>query len=86
MSGPWIAVLATAACCYALKLAWLTVPERLLGSAWLRRFAELVPVALLAALVAVRPASRVRAALDPARLAALARRRTRAAAPGPSWS
>ncbi len=73
MSGPWIAVLATAAGCYVLKLAGLTVPERLLGNAWLRRFAELVPVALLAALVAVQAGAKGSAlVLDPARLAGLA--------------
>lgn len=73
MSGPWIAVLATAAGCYALKLAGLTVPERLLGNPWLRRFAELVPVALLAALVAVQAGAKGSAlVLDPARLAGLA--------------
>jgi branched-subunit amino acid transport protein len=73
MSGPWIAVLATAAGCYALKLAGLTVPERLLGNPWLRRFAELVPVALLAALVAVQTGTKGSAlVLDPARLAGLA--------------
>jgi branched-subunit amino acid transport protein len=73
MSGPWIAVLATAAGCYALKLAGLTVPERVLGNQWLRRFAELVPVALLAALVAVEAGAKGPALLlDPARLAGLA--------------
>jgi len=73
MSGTWIAVLATAAGCYALKLAGLTVPERLLGNPRLRRFAELVPVALLAALVAVQAGAKGSAlVLDPARLAGLA--------------
>ena len=54
MSGIWIAVLATAAGCYAFKLAGLTVPQRVLASPRVRRFAELVPVALLAALSAVQ--------------------------------
>jgi branched-subunit amino acid transport protein len=73
MSGIWIAVLLTAAGCYALKLAGLTVPERLLRNPRLKRFAELVPVALLAALVAVQAMTRGQAlALDPARLAGLA--------------
>jgi len=73
VSGTWIAVLATAAGCYALKLAGLTVPERLLRNARVRRFAELVPVALLAALVAVQAGARGSGLVfDPARLAGLA--------------
>ncbi len=72
MSPTWIAVLATAAGCYALKLAGLTVPQRLLASPRVRRFAELVPVALLAALSAVQAATSGQAfALDPARLAGM---------------
>ncbi len=73
MSAMWIAVLATAAGCYALKLAGLIVPERVLARPRLRRFAELVPVALLAALVAVQSGAKGSAlVLDPARLAGLA--------------
>ncbi len=73
MSGTWIAVLLTAAGCYALKLAGLTVPERLLSNPRLKRFTELVPVALLAALVAVQAVTRGQTlVLDPARLAGLA--------------
>jgi branched-subunit amino acid transport protein len=73
MSGAWIAVLVTSAGCYALKLAGLTIPERLLSNPLLRRFAELVPVALLAALVAVEAVGKGSAlVLDPARLAGLA--------------
>lgn len=72
MTGIWIAVLATAAGCYALKLAGLTVPQRVLASPRVRRFAELVPVALLAALSAVQIATSSHAfALDPARLAGI---------------
>ncbi|HSR82889.1 MAG TPA: AzlD domain-containing protein [Streptosporangiaceae bacterium] len=72
MTGAWIAVLATAAGCYALKLAGLTVPQRVLASPRVRRFAELVPVALLAALSAVQTVTTGHAfALDPARLAGL---------------
>jgi branched-subunit amino acid transport protein len=73
VSGTWIAVLVTAAGCYALKLAGLTVPERVLRNPRLRRFAELVPVALLAALVAVQAGAKGSALVfDPARLAGLA--------------
>ncbi|HKB29227.1 MAG TPA: AzlD domain-containing protein [Streptosporangiaceae bacterium] len=50
----WLAVLATSAGCYALKLAGLTVPRRLLDHPKLRRCAELLPVALLAALCAAQ--------------------------------
>jgi branched-subunit amino acid transport protein len=72
MNAAWIAVLSTAAGCYALKLAGLTIPARLLRDRRLRRFAELVPVALLAALVAVQAGAKGSALLyDPARLAGL---------------
>lgn len=72
MTGLWIAVLVTAAGCYLFKLAGLTVPERLLANPRLRRFAELVPVALLAALVAIQAGtSGSSLVFDPARLAGL---------------
>ena len=72
MTGAWIAVLATSAGCYVLKLAGLTVPPRLLARPRVRRFAELVPVALLAALAAVQSAtSGHEISLDPARLAGM---------------
>ncbi|MFB4274970.1 AzlD domain-containing protein [Nonomuraea sp. MTCD27] len=50
----WWAVAAVCAGCYALKLAGLAAPRRVLDHPVVRRFAELVPVALLAALVAVQ--------------------------------
>lgn len=72
MTGIWIAVLVTSAGCYALKLAGLTVPQRVLSNARVRRFAELVPVALLAALSAVQAVASGQAfELDPARLAGM---------------
>jgi branched-subunit amino acid transport protein len=72
MSGIWIAVLATAAGCYALKLAGLTVPQRVLANPRARRFAELVPVALLAALAAMQSTTTGHAFdFDPARLAGM---------------
>jgi branched-subunit amino acid transport protein len=72
VTGTWMAVLATAAGCYGLKLAGLTVPQRLLASPRVRRFAELVPVALLAALATVQSATSGEAIdLDPVRLAGL---------------
>ncbi|MBO0833095.1 MAG: AzlD domain-containing protein [Actinobacteria bacterium] len=73
MTALWIAVLATSVGCYALKLAGLTVPERLIASPQVRRFAELVPVALLAALAAVQTATSGHALeFDPARLGGIA--------------
>jgi len=72
MTATWIAVLATAAGCYALKLDGLTVPQSLLNHPLARRFAELVPVALLAALAAVQTfASGQSLHADPAQLAGM---------------
>jgi branched-subunit amino acid transport protein len=72
VSGTWIAVLVTAVCCYALKLAGLTVPPQWLAHPRARRFASLVPVALLAALIAVQAVGRGESlAIDAARLAGL---------------
>ena len=72
MTGAWVAVLATAGGCYLLKLAGLTVPQRVLASPRVRRFAELVPVALLAALSAVQALTSGHSFdLDPARLAGM---------------
>ena len=73
MTGVWIAVLVTAAGCYAFKLAGLTVPQRALARPLVRRFAELVPVALLAALSAVQTVtSGHMLVFDPARLGGMA--------------
>jgi branched-subunit amino acid transport protein len=47
----WPAILVTAAGCYLFKLAGLSVPQSVLGRPAVRRVAELLPVALLAALV-----------------------------------
>jgi branched-subunit amino acid transport protein len=72
VTGTWVAVLVTAAGCYALKLAGLIVPRGVLGNPRVRRFAELVPIALLAALVAVQAFVAGQAlTIDPARLAGL---------------
>jgi branched-subunit amino acid transport protein len=69
----WLSVLATSAGCYALKLAGLTVPRRLLDRPTVRRCAELLPVALLAALCAVQALADGRSlTLDGPRLAGLA--------------
>ena len=50
----WIALIATALGCYLLKYAGMSAPRRLLDNPWLQRFAMAVPLALLAALVAVQ--------------------------------
>jgi branched-subunit amino acid transport protein len=50
----WLAVLGCALGCYLLKLAGMSVPERVLVDPVLRRTADLLPVVLLAALVAVQ--------------------------------
>ena len=53
-AAAWAAVLGCAAGCYVLKLAGLSVPQRVLDSPGVRRVAGLLPVVLLAALVAVQ--------------------------------
>ena len=50
----WTAILLACAGCYVLKLAGLSLPERVLGHPTVERVADLIPVALLAALVAVQ--------------------------------
>lgn len=50
----WAAVGVTAVGCYLLKLLGLSVPERVLERPVVSRVADLIPVALLAALVAVQ--------------------------------
>ena len=48
----WAGVLAACAACYVLKLAGLSLPASVLQDARVQRTVPLVPVALLAALVA----------------------------------
>ena len=50
----WAGVLVASASCYALKLAGLSLPARLLQDARVQRTVPLVPIALLAALVATQ--------------------------------
>ena len=54
MTGLWVSVLMASLGCYALKLAGLSVPEQVLAHPVVQRVADLVPVVLLAALVAVQ--------------------------------
>jgi len=50
----WLGILACAAGCYALKLAGVSVPPHVLRRPLVQRIADLLPVALLAALIAVQ--------------------------------
>ncbi|MBY9075849.1 AzlD domain-containing protein [Nocardioides sp. WL0053] len=50
----WTAILLAALGCYLLKLAGLSIPSRVLEHPLVHRIADLLPVALLAALVAVQ--------------------------------
>ena len=54
----WLAVALTAIGCYLLKLAGLSVPPRVLERPLVERVADYIPVALLAALIAVQVFSR----------------------------
>ena len=50
----WTAIVLAGVGCYALKLAGLSLPDRLLDHPTVERVADLIPVALLAALVATQ--------------------------------
>jgi len=50
----WAAIVVGGVGCYLLKLAGLSVPQRVLERPVVRRIAGLIPVALLSALVAVQ--------------------------------
>ena len=50
----WFALLVACGGCYLLKLAGLSIPARVLERPLVERVADLIPVALLAALVAVQ--------------------------------
>jgi branched-subunit amino acid transport protein len=50
----WAGLLAASAACYLLKLAGLSLPQRWLQNARVQRTVPLIPVALLAALVAAQ--------------------------------
>ena len=69
----WVLVTATIAGCYLLKLAGYLVPARLLDHPRTRGLVEMLPVALLAALVVVEAlANGRRLDLNAARLAGFA--------------
>jgi branched-subunit amino acid transport protein len=50
----WLVILGTAAGCYLVKLAGLSVPDRVLEHPVVERVADLLPVAMLAALIGVQ--------------------------------
>ena len=68
----WLTVLGAGVGCYLLKLAGLAVPPRILDHPVVERVADLIPVALLAALVAVQTLSGGHDLVVDARLAGLA--------------
>ncbi len=50
----WTAIIVASVGCYLLKLAGLSLPSRVLDHPMVERVADLIPVALLAALAAVQ--------------------------------
>ncbi|KQY59524.1 branched-chain amino acid transporter AzlD [Aeromicrobium sp. Root495] len=68
----WLGIGLVVVGCYALKLAGLSVPERLLAHPLTRRATDLIPVALLGALIAVQVLATGRDVVVDARLAGLA--------------
>lgn len=68
----WVAIVLAGAGCYLLKLAGLSLPARVLTHPLVERVADLIPVALLAALVAVQTWSSADALSLDARTAGLA--------------
>lgn len=50
----WVLVVAAGVGCWLLKLAGLSIPARVLDRPVVRRSADLIPVALLAALIGVQ--------------------------------
>ena len=68
----WAAVVGAGVGCYLLRLAGLSIPPRVLEHPYVARVADLVPVALLAALVAVQVFASGPTLVVDARLAGLA--------------
>ncbi len=67
----WTAILVAGVGCYLLKLAGLSVPPKVLDHPVVSRVADLIPVALLAALVAVQVVADGSSLVVDARLAGL---------------
>lgn len=68
----WAPLLAASVACYAIKLAGLSLPQRVLDDPRIQRVVPLFPVALLAALIATSTFSTGRHLVLDARAAALA--------------
>ncbi|WP_250445104.1 AzlD domain-containing protein [Actinotalea sp. C106] len=71
MTSTWLAVLAAAVLCFAIKLLGHLVPEHWLAQPRVARIAGLVTVALLAALVGVQTFTSGEAVVVDARLVAV---------------
>jgi membrane-associated phospholipid phosphatase len=67
----WAGILVASAACYGLKLAGLSLPERWLQDARVQRTVPIIPIALLAALVATQTFSTGRHLVLDVRAAAL---------------
>jgi uncharacterized membrane protein len=68
----WTGVLAASVACYGLKLAGLSLPQRWLTDPRVQKIVPLIPIALLAALVATQTFSTGRHLVLDVRVAALA--------------
>jgi branched-subunit amino acid transport protein len=72
VTATWAAVLLAGAGCYLLKLAGLSVPSKVLEQPLVARVADLLPVALLSALIGVQVLGSGRHLVLDARLVGLA--------------
>ena len=72
MSSTSVGIVIMAVGCFALKLSGLSVPERVLNHPWTIRAADLIPVGLLGALIAVQVLGGDHALVADAKLVALA--------------
>lgn len=68
----WIAIVVSAALCYGWKYAGLSVPDRVLVHPQTAKVVDLIPIALLAALISVQVFARETTIVIDARLAGLA--------------
>jgi len=68
----WLAVIGAGIGCYLLKLAGLSIPARFVEHPVIERIADFIPVALLAALVAVQVFASGQSLVLDARLAGVA--------------
>ena len=71
MSHVWGWLLVAAAACYGFKLAGMSVPDRVLRHPRVSLVADLLPIALLSALIAVQVLGEGKAVVLDARLAGL---------------